>query len=347
MDNPVHVKEEFTAGGGWKITSSVNAVQKLLKYNKNIRSVINKQDELCDKGDAESKRIATSTFVAPSLIYQGRRDNFTAPSPFLTGFWICPTGTGKSRFMSAAIGKAPFSVPRWIIHLYLNTFLDQDTYLLLGQHKAVLTKEAEGYLEMNEDGNHKRPNNVRKSTYVYRSPTESLPVKLGQYFDATLARAPNRKQGVLNWYNRFAMQGPWSPREVVLDRYEQHTKICPDSMDVVKRCDKIIKKSKLVGLALLFLKIISKSREAAPPGAQFILGSSALGVLGRSFSFICNLANRMNSILLGNKIFYSVLAIAFASFSIASRVKREFFFVFDEEKHRKAVKSIANNWADL
>ena len=128
----VTVNEEFK-NGGWTCKSSVPAVQKLISYNRNVRgvsseedmSVANEKEELSAATTAltEPAKLATTTFMAPSVIALGRRDNITAPSAFITGFWVCPVGTGKSRFMSAAIGKTLFSFPRWLVHMNLNNFL--------------------------------------------------------------------------------------------------------------------------------------------------------------------------------------------------------------------------------
>ena len=254
-DNVMTVNEEFSKDGGYEITSSVNAVEKLIEYNRDIRGSDNKAAKDTKKGSSKQQptKLATSTYTAPSLISLGRRTNSTSPSNFVTAFWVCPVGAGRSRFMSAAVGKTPFSIPRWMVHINLNNFLDQDTFLLLGQHRNVLKREAEGYLQMRDDKTTNN-NDVRKSTYVYRSPSEKLPVRLGQFFDSTLARVPNRREGVLAWYNKnvynHKLLEPWPQREQVLDRYDQHTKVCPDSMDVVKRCDKVIKTSRIVGFAL-------------------------------------------------------------------------------------------------
>ena len=38
VENVVTVDEDFSDKGGWKITSSVNAVEKLIAYNNNVRS---------------------------------------------------------------------------------------------------------------------------------------------------------------------------------------------------------------------------------------------------------------------------------------------------------------------
>ena len=119
----VTVDEDFSDKGGWKITSSVNAVEKLIAYNNNVRSaadnkVVTKKGSK-DESPEPPPKIATTTFVAPSLISLGRRTNSTSPSSFVTGFWVCPVGTGRSRFMSAAIGKTPFSVSRELLCCYL------------------------------------------------------------------------------------------------------------------------------------------------------------------------------------------------------------------------------------
>lgn len=350
------LEEDFSAEGGWTVTSQVNAVEKLIKYNQNFR--VGEEEEPPSE-DEPPPKLATTTLVAPSLIYMGRRsaDPTDPPPSFLTGFWVCPTGTGKSRFMSAAISKTPFSIPRWLVHIQINNFLDQDTFLLCGQHRAVLQREAEGYLrgEGDEDG---KGNAVRKSTYVYRSPSERLPMRIGQFFDATLGRAPNRKAGVLAWYRKNAEDGklvePWPSREEVLDRYGQHTRICPDSMDVVRRCDWVMGRSKAVALALTFVKMVRQRPPAtaaptvlANPFASGLTLAAVRRLLSQCAAVVCGAADRAASYLLGNRAFYSVLAVAFLAHSAAARVRREFFFKFDEELHREDIRAIAENWVDL
>jgi len=324
--NVMTVDEEFS-NGGWKITSSVNAVEKLIEYNRDVRSSDDKKARKRDtkkKSAKQSPKLATSTYTAPSLISLGRRENSTSPSNFVTAFWICPVGAGRSRFMSAAVGKTPFSIPRWMVHINLNNFLDQDTFLLLGQHRQVLKREAEGYLQIKDDET-TNSNDVRKSTYVYRSPSEKLPVRLGQFFDATLARVPNRREGVLAWYNKnvynHKLLEPWPQREQVLDRYEQHTKVCPDSMDVLRRCDQVIKTSKVIGFALLFMRMILTSSGALsmPTSRISIISGIQQGV------------SRFATALMQNKLFYSILGLAYLLHTVASRIKKEFFFKFNDD----------------
>ena len=364
-ENIMQIDEEFmglpngsaNSREGWQITSTVNAVEKLNKLNREVRIGSANGDSIGKVNSTENNsasKQATITFVAPSLIHMGRRDNSTSPSPFITGFWVCPVGTGRSRFMSAAISKSPIQVPRWLIHLSLNNFLDQDTFLLCGQHRAVLKKEAEGLLELESSSNWidegKQINNVRKSTYVYRSPSERLGMRVGQFFDGTLPRVPNRRESLLAWYNRnsYGKSGsknkkdgntffqPWPVREDVLDRYEQHTKICPDSMAVVNNCKKIMKTSKVVGLALIFIKMLLRPPVTAhnpiPAGITTAFSSSA---------------SRIAAYFTQGKRFYFMLSLAFFLHQIANRFRKEFFFKVDEQLHRKDVKFISKKWMDL
>ena len=329
----------------------------VVEYNRDVRSIGDKKagdTKQLSKQKHQPPKLATSTYTAPSLISLGRRENSTSPSNFVTAFWVCPVGAGRSRFMSAAVGKTPFSIPRWMVHINLNNFLDQDTFLLLGQHRSVLKREAEGYLQMNmKDDETTNNNDVRKSTYVYRSPSEKLPVRLGQFFDATLARVPNRREGVLAWYNKnvynHKLLEPWPQREQVLDRYEQHTKVCPDSMDIVRRCDTVIKTSRIVVFALLFMRIVST-------GEPIIPTSRIVGVLEEDKSYVIglyigstmkHLVSRFSATLLQNKLLFSALGLAYLLHTVASRIKKEFYFKFTDELHRKDIKYIANNWKDL
>ena len=58
--------EDFSDKGGWKITSSVNAVEKLIAYNNNVRSAADNKD-VTNKGSKDESpepppKIATTTF---------------------------------------------------------------------------------------------------------------------------------------------------------------------------------------------------------------------------------------------------------------------------------------------
>ena len=207
---PQSIEEEFVNDGkGWVITSRVAAIDKLIAVDKTRRG--KKMKEI----DQAKVKISTSTFHAPTTVYMGRRDKETGDTIFVTAFWICPTGTGRSRFMSAAIGKLPISIPRWIMHLNLNNFLDQDTHLLATQQRYVLEAEADAVESMNVGELMTKPTNVRKNTYVYRSPTEKLGARVGQFWDETLNRAPNATVDLVANENEWPTdKGSGSPRDV-------------------------------------------------------------------------------------------------------------------------------------
>jgi hypothetical protein len=61
--------------------------------------------------------------------HNNRRDK-NGDTSFLNAFFLSPTGVGRTRFLAAGVGRTPIAVPRWLMHVLLNRFLDQDTYLL-------------------------------------------------------------------------------------------------------------------------------------------------------------------------------------------------------------------------
>lgn len=223
-EHPQSTREDFDEDNGdfWTITSNVSAVPKLSIKKQKI----------------DDTKAAVTTFIAPSLIYMGRRNKITNETTFLTAFWITPTGTGKSRFMSASISniKLPFKIPRWLAHMQLMNFLDQDTYLLITAQKYILEAERNYYEGVS-------PNN-RKSVFHYASPTEKLLSRVGTFWDNTLANVPFRKSTL----KRMDLTSTIT-REVALDRYQQHTKVCPDTQGFLKK-SKMIQKGSLVSMVV-------------------------------------------------------------------------------------------------
>jgi len=241
-DHPQNVEEEMVTTPtdsepciNYKIISSVDAVEKMVARN---RQRSGKADVLAPKEEGKKKPIkldekprrAVTSFYAPNMVTMGRRDPISGKTNFMTGFWICPVGTGKSRFMAASMTNMnlPFKIPRWIFNLNVLNFLDQDTFLIATQSRRTLNYEAQLALTFNTT----LP--VRKQFYAYRSPTEKMGIKIGSFFDSTLARVPGRLAAL-----QRLREGPELPpliRQKVLDRYEQHTKVCPDSLSLVKKC---------------------------------------------------------------------------------------------------------------
>ena len=316
-DEPQMIEEEFLNNGkGWQISSRVDAVEKLIAVDNSRRG---KKVKKIDKGKVP---ISTSTFNAPNHVVMGRRNRETGKTSFITAFWICPTGTGRSRFMSAAIGKVPFSLPRWLLHVSLNNFLDQDTHLLATQQRYILDKEAEIVGTMSDSEIATKSTNVRKSTYVYRSPTERLGARLGAFWDETLNRAPNRvstllamgKSGVLK-------QNP--SRRVTLDRENQHLHICPDSRAVVKNCNRVRIASAVVGLGLAAFKTYWS-----------VSSNGSSGYLSRV------------AFLLKPIVVKGGLVISLTSWWLAGKLRREFYFKYTEELRDRDLKNIPKIWLE-
>jgi hypothetical protein len=236
-------------GKGWTITSSVDAVYKVLARRHHQQ---NQAGSTTSSSSYQRTPFqATTRYVAPSMIWMGRIHSETNQTLFFNVFYVTPTGTGKSRFMAASYAKLSKFLPlppRWVTQMAVNNFLDQDTQLLATQQRHVLATESQLALEVerNSTNTNAATNSdllylpVRKTLYTYRSPSERLGVRLGAFFDATVHRVPNRIAAIrsLGGYDRVLHQAV-PPRDIVLDRYQQHTLICPDSMTFLKYCHKV------------------------------------------------------------------------------------------------------------
>lgn len=215
-DEPQTVTLEESAPGFFSLTSAVAATPKLATMTEKARrpgTVVGTTIGLAQN------LTGISTFRTPCVIATGRRDT-DGETKFQACFWIAPTGVGRTRFMSAGVGRLPFAVPRWLLHVGLNNFLDQDTHLLATQQPYVLAAEYKAATTGDPL--------VRRQLYKYSSPTERLLVEVGKFMDAAVPKTPNRYAEPL----RLLM--PCPPRATTLDRYAQHTQVCPDSRGAVR-----------------------------------------------------------------------------------------------------------------
>jgi phenylpropionate dioxygenase-like ring-hydroxylating dioxygenase large terminal subunit len=321
-DMPQTLEEEHTNNGkGWKITSRVRASETLLAFDKLRRGDTGKES---DKKEDSVPPTATTVFHAPNLVFQCRRDE-QGNTGFLTAFWICPVGTGRSRFMSASIAKSPISIPRWIMHIVINNFLDQDTHLLATQQKYVLSAEAKNVKELENSDLNKMSTKTRKNLYVYRSPTEKIASRVGAFWDATLNRAPKRVNTLLDMDQGGALQYVPS-RRMTLDRNIQHTSICCDSQGAVRNCKRIQRTSKVVSLVLVAFK------------AWAIMVLDATG--GTSM-----FASRLNRLLKPALLGWTIGLSTIASW-LAKKVRREFDFKYTEDYRDKDLETIRKIWLD-
>ena len=232
-DHPMDIEETFeddnNGSFGWKLESKVDSVEKLLKADQAKREKLGLKTRKSKKRNVSQppqKLTATSVFHAPTTVGLCRRDE-NGETKFITAFWVTPVGTGRSRFMTAAVfprnKKFPFKPPRWALTMSLNRFLDQDTVLVASQQPPILTAEAMGV---------EKP---RASLFTYGSASDKSVRLIDQFWDATLSKAPNR-QSTLQQLSRSGQLQHTPPREQVLDRKTQHLDICPDSQGFVRNC---------------------------------------------------------------------------------------------------------------
>lgn len=320
-DYPLQVSESFPNNGkGWMMDSEVDAAEKLLEIDRNFRGVVDKKKKKKDKN--EEPPLATSSLQMPTHLQLKRVDRATNTTKFVSGFYICPTGVGRTRFMSAGFSKKP--PKNWLTKLFLDNFLDQDTYLLATQQQYILQQEAKDIRKMMAGKNLSvedlatKKMTTRRDMFCLSSPTEKACAKIEQFWDATLLRAPNRVQRLLQLDEAGSfLQTP--SREFVLDRKTQHLDITPSAQDVVRNCDKIISRSSVFMLTLVAAKL-----------------------LGKFFSK----AHVLNSVLKPWALL-TVGGIAAAASFLAKKVKTEYYYKYTDEFRRNDMSKIPKLiWSD-
>jgi len=238
-EHPLHVEESFD-DAGWTLTGQVDAVDKVMKVDQKKRMALGMKTK---KKTSTIKDLKASTFFqAPTTVGLCRRDS-NGDTKFITAFWVTPVGTGRSRFMTAAVSNAlPFKLPRWMFSINLNRFLDQDTVLVASQQPPLLKAEAQG-VEM-----------PRASLFTYGSATDKTVRLIDQFWDNTLYKAPNRQRTLQHLYQSGQLDRMPS-REEILDRQTQHLDVCPDSQGFVRKC-RLIRNGCLAGLAAALVRAL-------------------------------------------------------------------------------------------
>ena len=317
-EHPLRVKQEFPEGG-WILRSSVPAVAKLRKRDQDRRdadTTTNKKKKAVVPGPTNASIAATSTFWAPTTVSLSRRDA-DGQTKFVTAFWVVPTGTGQSRFLSAGVGRIPFAVPRWVQHIFLNAFLDQDSVLVASQQPPVLqaeAKQAQSFLAQSTETPSSSSNTppkglkftARQDLFCYQSPTDKTVGVLDQFWDATLARAPNRVPTLLALQQRGGLAHT-PDRAIVLDRKVQHLDICPDSQGFVRNTRRI----QLLSWSLTAVWLLLWRR-----GLPKQLGSVVWPVAGFSIGLA------------------------------ARRLCQCFYYIYSKEKNQKKLATIPKLWLD-
>ena len=117
---------------------------------------------------------------------------------------------------------------------------------------------------------------VRRQLYKYSSPTERLLVEVGKFMDATVPKTPNR------YAEPLKLLMPCPPRETTLDRYSQHTQVCPDSRGAVRNAKalRLVSWAAAAAVAAGRVARLGSVARAASPAA---LGLAALGYAAHAF----------------------------------------------------------------
>jgi Pheophorbide a oxygenase len=278
-EHPMQVAEEFEQNG-WTMTSRVKAVDKVKERDQLRRGKADSPPKDASANKQPQPRTSTTTFVAPAVVTMCRRDDENDTS-FLSCFWVSPTGTGRSRFLTATAAKVPFALPRWFQHVFLNAFLDQDSLLVASQQPHTLSAELERY--DSEPSNRRLGDGARQSTYVYQSASDRMVRLIDSFWDATLSRAPNRVQTLREMKANGALRR-YPPREVVLDLEAQHLRICPDSRDAVRNCKRIVASSSIATAVWSFLRVSGRITMLPTP-FQSISWPVMMALLGWTANF--------------------------------------------------------------
>jgi hypothetical protein len=111
----------------------------------------------------------------------------------------------------------------------------------------------------------------------------------------------------------------------VLDRENQHLRICPDSQAVVRNCNIIQRASITVSLAVALLK-----------------GWSLIAIsCGTSGAFLDRVAAALKPAIMRRTI-----GIALVAWWLAGKVRREFYFKYTEEFRDRDLKNIPKIWVE-
>lgn len=297
------VSEETDGGKGWVLKTKVDSKDKIQETDRIRREKLNPKPKKSKNKTSETSDSntpwATSLFHAPTHVRLNRVDKETGVANFASAFYICPVGVGRSRFMTAAVSK--FKVPKWISYIVVNNFLDQDTYLLATQQQNILPKEADDLRtalkergidpRSDKDGIKTLRMRTRRNMFCSPSPTERIGSNIDKFWDATLAKCPNRVKHLIRLDDSGAfLQAP--SREVVLDRKTQCFDLCKDVRDAVGKFGRARKASRILSFSLLLAKLVSL-KLGQPGFLRPLLKYSSMGVAFALFWSVSTLADKV------------------------------------------------------
>ena len=319
-EHPLNVASlSLNMGKGYQLNSSVPAVEKVLTVNRTRRAETTKVQSKQD----DPPLTATQQLTLPHHL-QLRRVKKNGSTDFVSTFYICPVGVGRCRFMAAGVSRKP--PPRWLTKLFLDNFLDQDTYLLATQQQHILGREAKeirGLVDIHgREAVKKMTMSTRKRLFCLAAPSEQMGSKIEAFWDATLTRVPNRVETLLKLDSSGAFLST-PERSKVLDRAKQHLAIAPWSQDVVRRCQLLQKVGKRAALTLVITKGLALSLRQTLP-----------------------LCSKWNAMLKPIKTLVAV-ALFRVTATIANAIEKEYYFKYTDDLRRKDLAKIPKQvWKD-
>ena len=203
--------------------------------------------------------------------------------------------------------------------------------MLATQQRQVLATESQLVMDDDEiDGTTTVP--VRKKMYKYRSPTERLSVRVGNFWDATLSRVPNRLSKIRDYggYDN-ALEKLSTTRREALDREKQHTSICKDSMGLVKKCRRLSGIMKAIAFIPIFFRVLGSGSSS---------GLSSVGM-----KLLSPILMKVNSILSPGLVL-AMWAVSFVTSYLAKKLEKEFEFKYSPEFRDKDNDKIPSVWMD-
>jgi len=115
---------------------------------------------------------------------------------------------------------------------------------------------------------------------------------------------------------------PTPSREFSLDRYEQHTKVCPDSLQAVKKCEKIQSVAKIFSVLVLAAKAIVST-----------------------YSEPSKWIARINTAL-APKVLAQFLGLAAIASVLANKLRRAFYYNYPSRRRDADLEKIPSLWSD-
>lgn len=338
------ISEETYGGRGWSLKTAVDAGDKITLVDRTRRQRLGKKkkevkDSTKSKTKTKAAPLATTHFRAPTSIQMNRVNRETGEIKFMSLFFICPVGVGRSRFMATGLSTSGIKPPRWLSHLIVANFVDQDTFLLATQQHNLLPMEADDLrVGMEERGISRNRTDLkdkmklktlrmrtRRDNFCLASPTDRIGSKLEQFWDATLARCPNRIENLLRLDESGTfLQQP--SREDVLDRESQNLLLSKDSRGVVRNCRRTRFIARLTFAMLLLVKLL------LGPSAS-MSGLPVLQALAKPF--------------VKTRASVKILTLLWVISTLADKLEKEFYYKYTDDMRRRDMKEIPKKiWVD-